>query len=295
MGGPVRGRREREAEHRLQEEIERAVSEVLRVAEALRELAGGLPFGMRRMRPHFESLAARLEVVAAGLSTELRGEVDGESVGLLSTYAKRALVGVAALTVWLGTGAAEGIGSEVAKKVLQSHQIEERLAGVEAALGSVPPATGLVEDAVGSADQESARPRGPFPARMAAELAGISFRQLDYWTRTGLVEAVAAGDEGDLPPSARRSYSYDAVLRAKVVKTLLEAGIKLEAIRSAMEVLPAISDGDQLVLGHEALLVAEAELGEYLRSSDPGIVSIVSVGHLRAELDADVAAAGGAG
>ncbi len=69
--------------------------------------------------------------------------------------------------------------------------------------------------------------RGP----TACHAAGISYRQLDYWTRTGLVEPTVrtAGGSG-----TQRLYSFRDVLLLKVIKRLLDAGVSLQQIRTAV-------------------------------------------------------------
>jgi DNA-binding transcriptional MerR regulator len=69
--------------------------------------------------------------------------------------------------------------------------------------------------------------RGP----TACHVAGITYRQLDYWARTGLVEPTVrtAGGSG-----TQRLYSFRDVLLLKVIKRLLDAGVSLQQIRSAV-------------------------------------------------------------
>ncbi len=69
--------------------------------------------------------------------------------------------------------------------------------------------------------------RGP----TACTVAGITYRQLDYWARTGLVEPTVrtAGGSG-----TQRLYSFRDVLLLKVIKRLLDAGVSLQQIRSAV-------------------------------------------------------------
>lgn len=69
--------------------------------------------------------------------------------------------------------------------------------------------------------------RGP----TACSAAGISYRQLDYWARTGLVEPTVrtAGGSG-----TQRLYSFRDVLLLKVIKSLLDAGVSLQQIRTAV-------------------------------------------------------------
>jgi DNA-binding transcriptional MerR regulator len=69
--------------------------------------------------------------------------------------------------------------------------------------------------------------RGP----TACNVAGITYRQLDYWARTGLVEPTVrtAGGSG-----TQRLYSFRDVLLLKVIKRLLDAGVSLQQIRVAV-------------------------------------------------------------
>ncbi|MHB1064584.1 MAG: MerR family transcriptional regulator [Georgenia sp.] len=69
--------------------------------------------------------------------------------------------------------------------------------------------------------------RGP----IACSAAGITYRQLDYWARTGLVEPSIRGAKGS---GSQRLYSFRDVLVLKVVKRLLDTGVSLQQIRSAI-------------------------------------------------------------
>ena len=69
--------------------------------------------------------------------------------------------------------------------------------------------------------------RGP----TACNAAGITYRQLDYWARTGLVEPTVRGASGS---GTQRLYSFRDILLLKVVKRLLDAGISLQQIRTAV-------------------------------------------------------------
>ena len=72
--------------------------------------------------------------------------------------------------------------------------------------------------------------RGP----TACSAAGITYRQLDYWARTGLVEPTVRGAKGS---GSQRLYSFRDILILKVIKRLLDAGISLQQIRSAVQFL----------------------------------------------------------
>ncbi|WP_206065351.1 MerR family transcriptional regulator [Nocardioides sp. JQ2195] len=70
--------------------------------------------------------------------------------------------------------------------------------------------------------------RGP----TACNAAGITYRQLDYWARTGLVEPTVRGATGS---GTQRLYSFRDILILKVIKRLLDAGISLQQIRGAVQ------------------------------------------------------------
>ena len=62
--------------------------------------------------------------------------------------------------------------------------------------------------------------------------AGITYRQLDYWARTGLVEPSIRGASGS---GTQRLYGFRDVLVLKIVKRLLDTGVSLQQIRTAVQ------------------------------------------------------------
>jgi DNA-binding transcriptional MerR regulator len=78
-----------------------------------------------------------------------------------------------------------------------------------------------------SARTENVGYRGP----TACAAAGITYRQLDYWARTGLVEPSVRAAHGS---GSQRLYGFRDILVLKVVKKLLDAGISLQQIRIAV-------------------------------------------------------------
>lgn len=72
--------------------------------------------------------------------------------------------------------------------------------------------------------------RGP----TACQVAGITYRQLDYWARTGLVEPTVRPATGS---GTHRLYSVADILILKVVKRLLDTGVSLHQIRLAVTLL----------------------------------------------------------
>ena len=88
-------------------------------------------------------------------------------------------------------------------------------------------AQGLLFDDDVSPLPEDVGYRGP----TACSAAGITYRQLDYWARTGLVEPTVRAATGS---GTQRLYSFRDVLLLKVIKRLLEAGVSLQQIRGAV-------------------------------------------------------------
>lgn len=78
--------------------------------------------------------------------------------------------------------------------------------------------------------------RGP----TACAAAGITYRQLDYWARTGLLEPSV---RTAYPATSQRLYSFRDVLLLKIVKRLLDAGVSLQNIRVAVAHLQAADQG----------------------------------------------------
>jgi DNA-binding transcriptional MerR regulator len=128
--------------------------------------------------------------------------------------------------------------------------------------------------------------RGP----QVCTIVGISYRQLDYWARTDLVRPSLADARGS---GTQRRYSYRDLVRLKVIKNLLDSGVKLQAARKAIEY---IRDdlGDEwasasLVLnGTNSVLVRTGDdLVDVVRQGQ-GVLNIVSLGQVMDELQASI-------
>lgn len=94
-------------------------------------------------------------------------------------------------------------------------------------------------------DAEELRPlpadigyRGP----VACAAAGITYRQLDYWARTGLVEPTVRGASGS---GSHRLYGFRDILVLRIVKRLIDTGVSLPNIRAAVDYLAA-REGEDL-------------------------------------------------
>ena len=128
--------------------------------------------------------------------------------------------------------------------------------------------------------------RGP----QVCKIVGISYRQLDYWARTDLVRPSITDAKGS---GTQRTYSYRDLVRLKVVKSLLDAGVKLQTARKAIEYLREDLGDDwataSLVLNGSNSVLARTDdaLIDLVRHGQ-GVLNIVPLGHVMDELDADV-------
>ena len=95
-----------------------------------------------------------------------------------------------------------------------------------AAAPSEPVQAGLFPD--DSVPDELVGYRGP----SACQIAGITYRQLDYWARTSLVVPSIRSAAGS---GSQRLYSFKDILVLKIVKRLLDTGISLHNIRVAVD------------------------------------------------------------
>jgi DNA-binding transcriptional MerR regulator len=105
---------------------------------------------------------------------------------------------------------------------------------------------------------------------VAARAAGITYRQLDYWARTELVEPTVRGAKGS---GSQRLYGFRDILVLKLVKRLLDTGISLQQIRTAVDQLRAAGIRD---LAGTTLMSDGASV--YLCTSNDEVIDLVSRG-----------------
>lgn len=105
---------------------------------------------------------------------------------------------------------------------------------------------------------------------VAARAAGITYRQLDYWARTELVEPTVRNASGS---GSQRLYGFRDILVLKLVKRLLDTGISLQQIRTAVEQLRAAGIRD---LAGTTLMSDGASV--YLCTSNDEVIDLVSRG-----------------
>ena len=133
----------------------------------------------------------------------------------------------------------------------------------------------------------TAHPIQGYSARQTADIVGITYRQLDYWARTDLVRPSLARATGS---GSRRQYSYDDLVRLKVIKRLLDNGIKLEKVRDFFdyvrnELHEDISSANLVIDGANAAIVrSQDELIDALQRGQ-GVLPLSNIGR---EVDAAI-------
>ena len=150
--------------------------------------------------------------------------------------------------------------------------------------------SGQIDDVEGSQMNETGSPEGSryergllftdgmpdldvdsgYRGTVAARAAGISYRQLDYWARTGLVEPTIRGAAGS---GSQRLYGFRDILVLKLVKRLLDTGISLQQIRTAVNQLREAGVND---LAQTTLMSDGASV--YLCTSNDEVIDLVSRG-----------------
>jgi DNA-binding transcriptional MerR regulator len=121
--------------------------------------------------------------------------------------------------------------------------------------------------------------RGP----SACQIAGITYRQLDYWARTSLVVPSIRGAAGS---GSQRLYSFKDILVLKIVKRLLDTGISLHNIRVAVDHLRqrGVEDLANITLFSDGTTVYECTSAEEvvdLLQGGQGVFGIAVSGAMR--------------
>lgn len=113
-------------------------------------------------------------------------------------------------------------------------------------------------------------PHAGYQGSVAARVAGITYRQLDYWARTDFVEPSIQDANGS---GSKRLYSFRDILVLKLVKRLLETGISLQQIRVAVAQLhdAGITDLARITLMSDGASV-------YLCTSNDEVIDLVQRG-----------------
>lgn len=129
-----------------------------------------------------------------------------------------------------------------------------------------------------------------FSGRRAAEIVGITYRQLDYWARTDLVRPSLMDATGS---GSRRSYSYRDLLKLKVIKTLLDAGLRLETVRDVFSYMEDqlgedIASANLVVHGNRSVVTRSGEELIDLVQRGQGVLNVLPLAGIKDEVDARI-------
>ena len=130
-----------------------------------------------------------------------------------------------------------------------------------------------------------------FSGREAADIVGITYRQLDYWARTDLIRPSLADAKGS---GSRRRYSYKDLIELRMIKTLLDAGQRLDRVRAAFDYLRDLGDdlsSAQLVIaGDSVVLVREGEnlIDVVNKYQGQGVLNLLALGGVVEQVDAAI-------
>ena len=118
----------------------------------------------------------------------------------------------------------------------------------------------------------------------AAQIVGVTYRQIDYWERTALVSPSLRPARGS---GTRRGYSYRDLVELRTVRAMLDSGMTLTAARGVMRTLQGTIVGNladlTIVVSDEGVrLVSVDQLVEVVRSG----TSMLNVLPLAGVLDA---------
>ncbi len=128
-----------------------------------------------------------------------------------------------------------------------------------------------------------------FSGTQAANVVGITYRQLDYWARTDLIRPSLTDAAGS---GSRRRYNYKDLVELRVIKTLLDAGIKLESVREVFEYLREHLDTDiaaaHLVISGNSVVLAEGDELIDVLARGQGVLNVLSLAGVKHEVDAQL-------
>jgi len=129
-----------------------------------------------------------------------------------------------------------------------------------------------------------------FSGKRTAEVVGITYRQLDYWARTDLIRPSLAEATGS---GSRRLYSYNDLLELKVVKSLLDSGIRLEQVRKVFAYLrdnlgTDVSTANLVIDGSTSVLVHTGEELIDILQNGQGVLNVLPLAVVKEEVDAAI-------
>jgi DNA-binding transcriptional MerR regulator len=129
-----------------------------------------------------------------------------------------------------------------------------------------------------------------FGVAAVLRLTRVSYRNLDYWARTGLVRSSIRQAAGK---GTRRVYGFEDLVALRVVRRLRDVGVPLQSIRRAVRYLQAHADQPlatlALVADGKKILVHTSEPDRMVDATSEGQVVIkIDVAPIRRRLEAGV-------
>ncbi len=163
--------------------------------------------------------------------------------------------------------------------------LQERNYASAEGTGKVPVSGGSV--GVESSERQDRGFRGP----QVCSIVGITYRQLDYWARTGLLTPSLAEAKGS---GTQRRYSYRDLLELKVIKQLLDSGVSLQTARRAINCLRTdlqteTSSANLVLAGSRSVLAQTGEEVVDLLRGGQGVLNVVPLGGVVRDLEAAIA------
>lgn len=128
-----------------------------------------------------------------------------------------------------------------------------------------------------------------FTGKQAANIVGITYRQLDYWARTNLIRPSVIDAAGC---GSRRIYNYQDLLELKVVKKLLDAGIRLASVRDVFNYMRDHLDSDIVsahivISGSSVVFCNGDELIDVMRQGQ-GVFNVLPLAPIKDEVDSTI-------
>lgn len=130
-----------------------------------------------------------------------------------------------------------------------------------------------------------------YSTKSAARIVGITYRQLDYWARTDLVRPSLMEAAGS---GSRRVYGYRDLLELRVIRSLLDAGIKLESVRQVFTYLREhlgadVAAAHLVISGSDVMLCDGEQLIDVMRHSGQQVMNVLALGGVKDTLDSSIA------
>ena len=129
-----------------------------------------------------------------------------------------------------------------------------------------------------------------FSGNRTAEIVDITYRQLDYWARTDLVRPSLADASGS---GSRRQYSYRDLLELKVIKSLLDSGIRLEQVRKVFAYMrnhlgEDVASANLVIDGSNSVVVNTGEELIDLLQNGQGVLNVLPLAGVKDQVDARI-------